>query len=36
MYRNCCGKSTKARSALALLVVGALGLAASPASLASD
>jgi hypothetical protein len=36
MYRNCCGKSTKARSALALLVVGALGLAASPASLAKD
>ena len=28
MFRNCCSKSTKARSVLALLVVGALGLAA--------
>jgi hypothetical protein len=36
MYRNDCSKSTKARSVLALLVVGALGLAASPAALAKD
>ena len=36
MYRNYGNKSTKARSVLALLVVGALGLAASPAALAND
>jgi hypothetical protein len=36
MYRNHSGKSTKARSVLALLVAGALGLAASPAALAND
>jgi len=35
MYRNY-SKSTKARSVLALLVVGVLGLAASPAALAKD
>jgi hypothetical protein len=35
MYRNC-GKRTRARSVLALLVVGVLGLAASPAALAKD
>ena len=35
MYRNH-SKSAKARSVLALLVVGALGLAASPAALAKD
>jgi hypothetical protein len=36
MYRNYCSKSGKARKILALLVVGALGLAASPAALAKD
>ena len=36
MYRNYSSKSAKARSVLALLVVGALGLAASPAALAKD
>jgi hypothetical protein len=36
MYRNDLSKSTKARSVVALLVVGALGLAASPAALAKD
>jgi hypothetical protein len=36
MYRNSCSKSGKARNVLAILVVGALGLAASPAALAKD
>ena len=36
MYRNDQSKSTKARSVVALPVVGALGLAASPAALAKD
>jgi hypothetical protein len=36
MYRNSCSKSGKARNVLAILVVGALGLAASPAALAND
>ena len=35
MYRNC-SKNTRTRSVLALLLVGALGLAASPAALAKD
>ena len=35
MYRNC-SKNGKARSLLAILVVGVLGLAASPAALAKD
>ena len=35
MYRNY-NKTMKARSVLALLVVGVLGLAASPAALAKD
>jgi hypothetical protein len=35
MHRNC-SKNVRARSVLAVLVVGALGLAASPAALAKD
>ena len=35
MNRNC-SKNVQARSVLAVLVVGALGLAASPAALAKD